>query len=126
VRAPLEHLRRVEVAAVGGVDRHAPTLFGGPPGLVRTGHGVRPAARTVLGWLAVLLQLLVAFPYVVSGLVVPGRYLAGLGLLWIASSAVTLRLVGRRSPFAPLVPVAALATWYVVVALGVRYLYWSG
>jgi uncharacterized membrane protein (DUF4010 family) len=86
----------------------------------------RRSARTVLGWVAVLLQLLVGFPYVVSGLIVPGWYLVGLWLLWVASSAVTMRLVRRRSPSAPLVPVAALATWYVAVALGVRFLHWSG
>ena len=83
-------------------------------------------ARTALGLVGIILQLLVGFPYLVSGLIVPGPYLFGLWLLWFAFMGVAVWLLRHRPPLVPLVAVAALATWFGLLALGTRFLHWTG
>lgn len=83
-------------------------------------------ARTALGWLGIVLQLLVGFPYLVSGLIVPSPYLFGLWLLWFTFMGTALWLVRTRPALVPLVPVAAFTTWFALLALGTHYLHWTG
>ena len=69
-------------------------------------------ARTALGWVGIVLQLLVGFPYLASGLIVPGSYLIGLWLLWFAFMGAAIWLLRHRPALVPLVPIASFATWF--------------
>lgn len=81
---------------------------------------------TVLGWIGILLQLLVGFPYLVSGLIVPSPYLVGLWLLWAAFMVAAVLLLRHHRALVPLVPAAALGTLIGLLALGTHFLHWTG
>lgn len=82
-------------------------------------------AGAVLGWVGIVLQLFVGFPYLISGLIVPRPYLFGLWLVWAAYTMGALWLLRRRPAVVPLVPLAALGTWFGLLALGARFLHWT-
>ena len=79
-----------------------------------------------MGWVGIVLQLLVGLPYLVSGLIVPGSYLLGLWLVWLAFTVGALALFRRRPMLVPVVPMAAFGTWMGLLALGVHFLHWTG
>ena len=78
-------------------------------------------AGTVLGF---VLLAPVGYLYVVSGLVVPQPWLAGLWAAWVL---LTLYAVRHRSePWRVLAtPVAAVLLWVVVVMVGGALLHWT-
>ncbi len=88
----------------------------------------QPGSRIglVLGWLGLALQLLVGFPYLVSGLIVPVPYLSGIWLVWVMFALFALWLFRRRPKFVPLMPLTALAAWYGLLGLGSHFLRWTG
>jgi len=81
-------------------------------------QGRPPAWQAAIGWLALLLHVLVGFPYLVSGLVAPGYGVIALMGIWIGLLVLLLRMRSTRPLLALLVPPAALAIWYAVLALG--------
>jgi len=86
---------------------------------------VPPGWQVAAGWLALVLHVLVGFPYLVSGLVAPGSAVVTLLAIWTGLLVLLLRLRPTRPLLALLVPPAALAIWYAVLALGGALLGWS-
>ena len=86
----------------------------------------RLTGRTVVGWAGLGLHLLVGFPYLVSGLIVPHPAVELLWLLWAVFFAGALLLMRRRPVFVPLVPLAALGAWFAILAYGSSQLHWQG
>jgi len=85
----------------------------------------RSTIGIVLGWIGLALQLLVGFPYLFAGLIVPVPYLFGIWLVWAAFALSALWLFRRRPGLDPLVSLAALATWYALLGLGSHFLHWT-
>jgi len=79
-----------------------------------------------LGWVGIAMQLLVGFPYLISGLIVPAPYLLGLWLVWVAFAVAAVGLLRRRPAMVPLVPLAAAGSWFGLLALGAHFLHWTG
>ena len=74
--------------------------------------------------LAVVLQLVAGFFYMVSGLVAPLWAVFILWAIWIALS-VRLFKMRKEGPKLLLVPIAAGAIWYVALWLGDVVLGWT-
>lgn len=89
------------------------------PGLLR-----RPSTWT--GILAALLQLATLPYYAASGLLAPGWAVVGLLVLWALLTAALVVVVRRRSPFALLIPLGAVALWFLLLTLGEQLLGWTG
>jgi hypothetical protein len=87
--------------------------------------GQPPVWQVATGWLALVLHVLVGYPYLVSGLVAPAYGVAVLIAIWTGLLVLLLRLRSGRPLLALLVPPAALAVWYAVLALGGSLLGWS-
>jgi len=124
--------RRPPGAVTGPREAGRPPGAGQPPGPGQPpgagqppGPGRPPAWRVAMGWLALLLHVLVGFPYLVSGLVAPGYGVAGLMGIWIGLLVLLLRLRPTRPLLALLVPPAALAIWNAVIGLGGSLLGWT-
>ena len=86
----------------------------------------RLTGRTVVGWAGLGLHLLVGFPYLVSGLIVPHPAVELLWALWALFFAGALVLMNRRPVFVPLIPLTALAAWSAILAYGTSQLNWKG
>ncbi len=87
--------------------------------------GQQPGWARALGWVGVVLHVVAAFPYLVSGLVAPLYGIAFLWVLWAALLVVALRLRVQRPAWTPLVPVTAVALWQGVMLLGGALLGWQ-
>lgn len=83
-----------------------------------------PGARAV-GWLGLIAHAAVFFWYAASGLVAPGWAVIGLLALWLALLAVGIRLRHRRPLFTPLVPLAAIVLWFLIITAGGAWLNWT-
>ena len=85
-----------------------------------------PTWQRVVNWVAVVLHCtVVAFVYVLSGLVMPGYAVVGLWLVWLALLALAVHWLRRRSRWVLAVPVTAAAVWHGVGILGDRLLGWT-
>jgi hypothetical protein len=84
----------------------------------------RPRRSTAV--LAVVLHLLVLWPYAASGLLAPGWAVAALLALWVTLAAVVLVVHRRYGAVAALVPLAALALWFGALTAGDLWLGWTG
>src|SRR5687768_9452622 len=86
----------------------------------------RSGARRPGEWIALGLQVLVGlFPYGASGLVAPPAGLAVLALVWLALFVALWRWRPANQWLALLVPVGAVALWYVVISLGEAIFGWT-
>jgi hypothetical protein len=83
-----------------------------------------PWARAA-GWLGVIGHAALFFWYAASGLVAPGWAVAALLVLWAALFVVAILLRRRRPALTPLVPLAAVALWFLVVSAGGAWLGWT-
>lgn len=81
------------------------------------------AAVAVL--VASLLQLVVGFFTLSSGLVAPLWAVVLLGVLWVAGVVALVRVARRRPLVTPAVPVVNGAVWWLVLTLGERLLGWT-
>jgi hypothetical protein len=88
-----------------------------------TGTATRGAR--VVGWLGLVGHAAIFFWYAASGLVAPGWAVAVLLLLWLALLVVGVWLRRNRPLLTPLVPVAAVALWFAVIAAGDAWLNWT-
>lgn len=79
-------------------------------------------ASTIAG---VILYLLVGFPYLASGLVVPYPWVFLLWAAWVGGLVVLVRVVRRAPIWTPAVAVGAVAFWVLVVQLGDWLLGWT-
>ena len=83
-------------------------------------------SQKVLGVVGLVAYLIVgAFPYLTSGLMVPGPWLFIVWAVWLIGAVLAWRTF-QRSPvwvlaFAP----AAVAFWFVYVSLGEQLLGWT-
>ncbi|WP_448628035.1 hypothetical protein [Geodermatophilus sp. URMC 64] len=68
---------------------------------------------------------LVGVLYLASGLVAPLWAIVLLVACWVLLAVLLIRLARRGSWWTPVVPAAALATWYAVLTLGERLLGWT-
>jgi len=84
-----------------------------------------PPWAGVVGWLGLILHAVVFFWYAASGLVAPGWAVALLLAVWVALLAVGIWLRRRRPLLTPLVPVAAMAVWFLAIAAGDAFLDWT-
>lgn len=67
---------------------------------------------------------MVGFVYLVSGLVVPVQWLAGVWAVWIALAAFAVR--NRHRPGIVLaIPVVAMVLWVAILSAGGAFLDWS-
>ncbi|HJQ77722.1 MAG TPA: hypothetical protein VJ948_10755 [Acidimicrobiia bacterium] len=82
-------------------------------------------AATVIGVLGLVLYLATGFLYLTSGLVVPFPWLMILWLVWLAGIYPLVRIFQRRRAWTPLLAVAALAFWWIYLALGESLLGWT-
>jgi hypothetical protein len=88
--------------------------------------GERSPGRRVPEWLALGLHVLVGlFPYSASGLMAPPYGLAILAAIWIALFVVLWRWRPANAWLTLLVPVGAVALWYLVMQLGDSVLGWT-
>lgn len=79
----------------------------------------------VVGVVAGVAHLVPGFFILVSGLVAPAWAVLLMGLGWIALLVLLVRMVERRSWWTPVIPIATMALWYVVIMLGEDLLGWS-
>jgi hypothetical protein len=79
----------------------------------------------IVGWLGLVGHVVIFFWYAASGLVAPGWAVAGLLVLWLALLLAGVWLRRRRPLFTPLVPVTAIALWFLAIAAGDAWLDWS-
>ncbi|MDP8910014.1 MAG: hypothetical protein M3N47_13080 [Chloroflexota bacterium] len=90
--------------------------------------GAEPTPARARRWpffVALLLHTLVAFPYLMSVLMVPPYGVAFLWAVWGALLAMTV-YVGRRRPLLALaVPPVAFGLWFVILLLGDVFLGWT-
>ena len=83
------------------------------------------SGRSVLVVVAAVGQVLVGVLYLASGLVVPYPWVFGMWALWVGWSGVLLQIARSATIWSPLVPVASLATWVLIVLMGERVLGWT-
>jgi hypothetical protein len=74
-----------------------------------------PLLLALLAW---VVQLVVGYFYLVGGLVIPGPVLIPLWVLWLALTALLVRLTLLRSWWAPAVPVAAAGVFVLALVTG--------
>lgn len=79
----------------------------------------------VVAALSGIAHVAVGFFYLASGLVAPLWAVLVLWAWWAVLAVVLLRLAVRRSWWTPLVPLVAMASWYLVLFLGESVLGWS-
>jgi hypothetical protein len=63
--------------------------------------------------------------YLVSGIAVPWWAVVYFLLVWCVLLAAALWWLRRRPLLVPLLPVAGLVVWFVVVQIGDAFLHWS-
>jgi hypothetical protein len=83
---------------------------------------VGPLLLALLAW---VVQLVVGYFYLVGGLVIPGPVLIPLWILWLALSAVLVRLTLLRSWWTPVVPILAAAVLVLTLVVGGQLLGWQ-
>lgn len=85
-----------------------------------------PGWTRAVAWLGIVLHLLVgAFPYSITGLLVPVEGVVALWVVWALLLWLAFRLVRRRPVLVPAVPAVALVVWWTVVTLGDLLLGWT-
>ena len=82
-----------------------------------------PKTWGVVGLVAYL--VVGAFPYLTSGLMVPGPWLYILWAVWILGLVLAGRTFQRRPAMVLLFAPAAVAFWFLYVAAGERLLGWT-
>ena len=88
--------------------------------------GQRGGDRGLPAWIALALHVAVGFfPYGASGLVAPPWGLVVLFALWALLLVVLVRWRPAKRWLLLVVPVAALAVWFVVVSAGEAFLGWT-
>lgn len=84
-----------------------------------------PAGR-VAGLAGLVLYIATGvFPYLASGLVAPLWGIAVLYVGWLVGLWLTVRLYRRRSAWALVMPLAALAFWWGIITLGESFFDWT-
>jgi hypothetical protein len=79
----------------------------------------------VVGWLGLVAHAGTFAWYASSGLLAPGWAVAGLLVLWLALLLAGVWLRRNRPLLTPLVPVASIACWLLVIWAGSTWLGWS-
>jgi hypothetical protein len=80
----------------------------------------------ILAWAGLVLYIGTGvFPYLASGLVAPLWGIVVLYVGWLAGLWLTVSLVRWRSGWALALPAAALAFWWLVIALGESFFGWT-
>ena len=74
---------------------------------------------------AIVLQLIVGFFTLTSGLVAPLYGIALLSMAWVAAAVILIRLIRTRPFVTPLVPAVNALVWYGVLSLGGALLNWT-
>lgn len=82
-------------------------------------------AATALGVLGIVLYLGVGFIFLTSGLVVPFPWLAVLWAIWIVGVYPLVKTFQSRRAWTPLIPLAAIAFWWVYLSMGEALLGWT-
>lgn len=93
--------------------------------MTQTSLRAHPAVFAVAFTVAAVLQLLVGFLYLVSGLAVPGYALIPLWVWWGLLTALMVRWALQRLWWSLAVPLVAFATWKVVLLFGDQVLGWT-
>lgn len=73
---------------------------------------------------AAVMQAVVAFPYLMSGLLVPPYAVAILWAVWIAATVALVRF-RSRGPVLLLIPIATAALWFGLISLGEALFGWT-
>lgn len=84
-----------------------------------------PWGVRVIGWAGLAAHAATFFWYGLSGMVAPTWAAAGLLVLWLALLLAGIWLRRNRPLLTPLVPVAAMALWFAVMAVGGAWLGWT-
>jgi hypothetical protein len=93
--------------------------------MMTTSTGAWPTGR-VLALLGLVLYIGTGvFPYLASGLVAPLWGIAVLYVGWLLGLWSTISLFRRRSAWALVMPLAALAFWWVVITIGESVFDWT-
>ena len=87
-----------------------------------------PAPRwaRVVGWIGLLAHLPLVFWYAASGLLAPLWAVVALLAVWAGLLVLAVVLLRRRPLLVPLVPLFALAFWFLAVSAGEAWLGWTG
>lgn len=120
--APPRYVELVPLAIAAGLMTGSPAAR--PPGHVGAGPH-HPGWATALGWAGLVLHAAAGWLYLASGLVAPPYGVAILWLLWAVLLAGAIRLLRERPQWTPLVPVLAVALWFLVMFLGDILLNWQ-
>jgi hypothetical protein len=82
--------------------------------------------QKVLGVVGLVAYLIVgAFPYLASGLVVPGPWLFILWAIWLVGAVMAWRTFQRRPVWVLAFAPAAVAFWFLYLTLGEQLLGWT-
>ena len=73
---------------------------------------------------ACILQAVVGFMYLLSGLVAPLYGVVILWAIWIAATVVLVRY-RKRGPVILLVPIVSGAIWFAILSIGDAFLDWT-
>ena len=84
----------------------------------RTDQPPRPSTL----WITGVLHLLALWPYAISGLVAPGWAVLSLLVLWAVLGIVAVAVHRRWGGLAALVPLFAVALWFLLLTLGEQLL----
>ena len=82
--------------------------------------------QKILGIIGLLAYLVVGFfPYLASGLMVPGPWLFVLWAVWLVGLVLAWRTLQRRPAMVLLFPPAAVAFWFLYLTAGEQLLGWT-
>jgi hypothetical protein len=80
----------------------------------------------VAAWIGLVLHLVVGvFPYLASGLMVPGWGLVVLWVVWAGLLVLAIRLLRMHSPWTLAVPAIAVAFWFLWLTIGESLFGWT-
>lgn len=86
----------------------------------------RPSVtHLILGGLGLAMYLVIGWLYLGSGLVMPYPWVYLMWAVWCGGLLPLGRTFRRRTPWTPVVAIAALAIWIAVVSLGDWLLGWT-
>jgi len=80
----------------------------------------------IAGWLGLITHLALFFWYAASGLLAPMWAIAVLMVVWSGLLVLAIWLLRTRPLLTPLVPVFALAFWFLALTAGEAWLGWTG
>lgn len=80
---------------------------------------------TIIGVVGIVMYVVVAFVYLISGLTVPPPWLFILWAIWVVGLYPLFKVFRTRRIWTPMVAIAAVGIWFVYLYLGGYLFNWT-